>query len=160
MKNKSKILLFIILFFGILLVCFFIFSSQREDGTMINNIVSDKLFGWKFPVVKFPLTGSSQVAYSGIRRSEDTPLGLPVRLKIPIISVDSAIEDAYITPDGRMDVPSGSINVAWFSLGPHPGQEGSAVIGGHFGMKNETPFVFYNLDKLRIGNKVYIYSGR
>lgn len=68
----------------------------------------------------------------------------------------SAIEDALITPDGRMDVPSGSVNVAWFSLGPHPGQPGSAVIGGHFGIKNGVPYVFYNLDKLKAGDMVYV----
>ena len=55
-----------------------------------------------------------------------------------------------------MDVPIGSVNVAWFSLGPHPGQTGSAVIGGHFGIENGVPFVFYNLDKLKIGDKIYI----
>jgi hypothetical protein len=48
-----------------------------------------------------------------------------------------------------MDVPAGSKNVALFSLGPHPGQVGSAVIGGHFGIKNDVPFVFYDLDKLK-----------
>jgi len=119
-------------------------------------------FGWKFPVAKFPSVGSTkgQVAYSSIRTPGGAPQGLPVRLVIPAIGVDSAIEDAVITPDGVMDVPSNSVNVAWFSLGPHPGQEGSAVIGGHFGIKNGVPFVFYDLDKLRIGDQVYIVNDR
>jgi LPXTG-site transpeptidase (sortase) family protein len=55
-----------------------------------------------------------------------------------------------------MDVPAGSKNVAWFALGPHPGQVGSAVIGGHFGINNGVKFVFYDLDKLKVGDKVYI----
>jgi LPXTG-site transpeptidase (sortase) family protein len=123
---------------------------------------ADKLLGWKFPVARFPLTGSGQglLAYSDIRDPGGIPQGLPFRLKIPIIGVDSAIEDALITADGRMDVPAGSKNVAWFALGPHPGQEGSAVIGGHFGIEDGIPFVFYDLDKLRVGDKVYIVDDK
>lgn len=117
----------------------------------------DEFFGWKYPTAKFPSVGpNTQIAYSDIRDPGGTPQGLPVRLKIPVIGVDSAIEDALITPDGRMDVPSGSVNVAWFALGPHPGKVGSAVIGGHFGIKNGVPFVFYKLDTLKIGDKVNI----
>jgi LPXTG-site transpeptidase (sortase) family protein len=55
-----------------------------------------------------------------------------------------------------MEVPAGTVDVAWFALGPHPGQVGSAVIGGHFGIENGVPFVFYNLDKLKIGDDIYI----
>ncbi len=52
------------------------------------------------------------------------------------------------------------INVAWFSLGPNPGQIGSAVIGGHFGIRSGVPFVFYNLDKLKVGDKIYILNDK
>jgi LPXTG-site transpeptidase (sortase) family protein len=55
-----------------------------------------------------------------------------------------------------MEVPAGTVDVAWFALGPHPGQVGSAVIGGHFGIENGVPFVFYNLNKLSIGDYIYI----
>jgi LPXTG-site transpeptidase (sortase) family protein len=72
--------------------------------------------------------------------------------------VDSFIEDAYITPQGAMEVPSGTVDVAWFALGPHPGQVGSAVIGGHFGIENGVPFVFYNLSKLKVGDDIYIIN--
>lgn len=121
----------------------------------------DELLGWKFPVAKFPSTGSGgNLAYSDIRDPGGIPQGLPVRLKIPAIGVDSLIEDALITPDGRMDVPAGSKNVAWFSLGPHPGKVGSAVIGGHFGINKGVKFVFYDLDKLRVGDKIYIENDK
>ena len=129
--------------------------NSLPNETSVN--APDKLFGWKFPVVKLPSTGpGGQIAYSSIRDPGGVPQGLPVRLKIPVIGVDSAIEDALITVDGRMDVPVGSVNVAWFALGPHPGQVGSAVIGGHFGIKDGKPFVFYRLDKLKTGDKVNI----
>ena len=38
----------------------------------------------------------------------------------------------------------------------HPGQVGSAVIGGHFGIENGVPFVFYNLSKLSAGYNIYV----
>ncbi len=140
---------------------YFLLLPQRNPSKPAFT-VSGNGFGWKYPVAKFPEVGPTgeQIAYSDIRDPGGIPQGLPVRLQIPVISVDSAIEDALITPDGRMDVPSGSVNVAWFALGPHPGQVGSAVIGGHFGITNGVPFVFYNLDKLKIGDTIYIIDDR
>ncbi|MEK7657661.1 MAG: class F sortase [Patescibacteria group bacterium] len=82
--------------------------------------------------------------------------GLPVRLKIPSINVDAPVEYVGLTPDGAMDVPKGPVNVAWFNLGPRPGENGSSVIAGHYGWKNNIPAVFDNLHKLRIGDKIYI----
>jgi LPXTG-site transpeptidase (sortase) family protein len=55
-----------------------------------------------------------------------------------------------------MEVPAGTVDVAWFALGPHPGQVGSAVVGGHFGIESGVPFVFYNLNKLKVGDDIYI----
>lgn len=60
-------------------------------------------------------------------------LASPVRLKIPKINIDAAIESVGLTPEGAMDVPKSHTNVAWFNLGPRPGEQGSAVINGHFG---------------------------
>lgn len=156
---SKKIILITIFFLAIFGTgYYFLFSKIDRSG----NTTADNLFGWKFPITKFPPVGSgdNQLAYSSIRDPGGIPEGLPVRLKIPIIDVNSAIEDALITPDGRMDVPSGSVNVAWFALGPSPGETGSAVIGGHFGIRNGYKFVFYDLDKLKVGDKVYIENDK
>ena len=83
-------------------------------------------------------------------------IGLPVRIKIPRIYVDAAIEHVGLTPQGAMDVPSGPNTAAWFELGPRPGEEGSAVIDGHFGWKNRTPAIFDNLHTLERGDKLYV----
>ena len=151
-------MLILVLVLGVLILGYYLlFLSKDKSG----NTAVDSAFGWKFPVVKLPPAGSGgQIAYSDIRDPVSVPEGLPVRLKIPSINVDSLIEDALITPEGRMDVPAGSVNVAWFALGPHPGQIGSAVIGGHFGIKNGVPFVFYDLDKIKIGDHVYILDDK
>lgn len=81
---------------------------------------------------------------------------LPIRLKIPKIRVDADVEPVGIAADGSMDVPKDPVDVAWFKLGPRPGENGSSVISGHYGWKNKKPSVFDNLHKLRKGDKLYI----
>lgn len=81
---------------------------------------------------------------------------LPIHLKIPSINVDALIESVGLTSDGAMDVPKGPAEVAWYNLGPRPGEMGSAVIDGHSGYKNNQPAVFDNLYKLQKGDKIYV----
>lgn len=82
--------------------------------------------------------------------------GLPVRLKIPKLQVDAAIEYVGLTPEGSMAVPKGPANAAWFRLGPNPGEIGSAVIAGHFGWKDGVPAVFDDLYTLRKGDIIHV----
>jgi hypothetical protein len=42
--------------------------------------------------------------------------GLPVRIKIPKIHVDTTIKALGLTADGAMDVTKGPYDVAWFNL--------------------------------------------
>lgn len=79
----------------------------------------------------------------------------PLRLKIPAINVDSIVEYVGVTPEGEMGVPENPINVAWFDLGPRPGENGSAIIAGHFGWRDNIPAVFDDLKKLKKGDKIY-----
>ncbi len=80
----------------------------------------------------------------------------PIRLKIPKINVDAAVESLGLTNDGIMDAPQGPENVGWYNKGPTPGQQGSAVMDGHSGWENGTPAVFDNLHKLQKGDLMYI----
>jgi LPXTG-site transpeptidase (sortase) family protein len=81
---------------------------------------------------------------------------LPIHLKIPTINVDADFEYVGLTRDGAMDAPKGPAPVGWYSLGPRPGDIGSAVIDGHSGWKNNIPAVFDNLYKLKKGDEIYI----
>ena len=80
---------------------------------------------------------------------------LPVRLIIPVINVNAAIEYVGVTPKGAMEVPGNSVDVGWFKLGPRPGEKGSAVIAGHLDGENGEAGVFINLYKLKAGDKLY-----
>ncbi len=59
-----------------------------------------------------------------------------------------------------MAVPKGPNDVAWFDLGPRPGDIGSAVVAGHYGWKNNIPAVFDNLYKLHIRDKIYVVDDK
>src|SRR5680860_1576548 len=83
-----------------------------------------------------------------------------MRLKIPKIKVDALVESVGIIANGEMGVPRGSNNVAWFNLGPNPGEIGSAVIDGHYGIwRDGKPAVFNDLTKLKIGDEILIEDG-
>ena len=81
---------------------------------------------------------------------------LPLRLKIPSIGVDAAVEYMGLTATGAMDTPKGPDNVGWYKLGQSPGAIGSAVITGHFGWKNNLPAAFDNVHKLKVGDILYV----
>jgi LPXTG-site transpeptidase (sortase) family protein len=82
--------------------------------------------------------------------------GLPMRLEIPKLGVDAAIDYVGITSQGELGVPTGPANAGWYDLGPRPGEKGNAVIDGHFGYKNHIPAVFDNLHTLQKGDKLYV----
>jgi LPXTG-site transpeptidase (sortase) family protein len=81
--------------------------------------------------------------------------GLPVRLKIPAIKVDAAVEYVGLTADRAMDVPKGYDNTAWYQLGPRPGEPGNAVIAGHVDSKSSTA-VFWFLRQLKSGDEIVV----
>lgn len=85
--------------------------------------------------------------------------GFPVRLKIPIINVDASIEYVGISSKGAMEVPNNTTDVGWFKFGARPGENGSAVIAGHFDGENGEAGVFNNLHKLKKGDELYIQYG-
>lgn len=82
--------------------------------------------------------------------------GLPVRLTIPKINVSSLVEYVGVTAEGEMDVPKNREDVAWLRSGPRPGEIGSTVIAGHYGLNNKKTSAFDDLYKLRAGDKVYV----
>jgi LPXTG-site transpeptidase (sortase) family protein len=87
---------------------------------------------------------------------EQASLGQPIRLTIPKINVDAAFDYVGLTDKGAMDISKNQDDVAWFDLGPRPGENGSAVVAGHYGLKDGKASVFDDLYKLRQGDKLYV----
>lgn len=84
-----------------------------------------------------------------------TRVGLPVRLTIPAIQVDAAIEQVGQTATGTMDVPQRFEDTGWYRFGPRPGEPGGAVITGHVDSKT-APAVFWLLHTLVPGDTIIV----
>lgn len=80
----------------------------------------------------------------------------PVRIRIPKLSVDTLIEEVTTDNLGRMDIPKDYNNTGWYSLGPKPGEKGSAVIDGHVDTPDGKPSVFASIDTLFPGDIIEI----
>jgi len=87
---------------------------------------------------------------------KQTNLGIPVRLKIPSLNIDTSLESVGLTSQGAVDVPKVYTNAAWYNLSPRPGEVGSSVIDGHSGWENGIQSVFDNLYKIKKGDKLYV----
>jgi sortase A len=87
-------------------------------------------------------------------------IGLPVRLQIPSIKVDAAIQYVGLTADGAMGVPSNLSDVAWYQPGTRPGEAGNAVIAGHRSSRAWVAAVFDDLDKLQPGDKITVLDDK
>ena len=83
------------------------------------------------------------------------PIGVPARLKIPAIKVDTAVEHVALDADGVMETPQDYASVAWYRLGSKPGEVGNAAISGHVDSKRGAA-VFWDLRKLKPGDEVYV----
>lgn len=88
------------------------------------------------------------------------PTGLPMRLKIPSISLDAIVEHVGINSLGEMDTPKLIENIAWFESGTLPGEIGSAVIDGHYGWRNNKLAAFDNLSKVKIGEIITVENDK
>lgn len=91
---------------------------------------------------------------------EQINIGLPVRLKIPSIKVNAVIESVGLTSKGEMGTPKIPLDVAWYNLGPRPGEIGSAAIAGHVNWYNGAVSAFANLNKLKIGDRIIIQDDK
>jgi sortase A len=84
---------------------------------------------------------------------------IPTRFMIPKLNIDSGIQDVGITRSGRVGVPIGETqfeDVGWYRYGPHPGEEGNAIIVGHYDGYYSQPAVFYEVDTLEISDEVIV----
>lgn len=84
--------------------------------------------------------------------------GIPRHLLIPVIGVNAPVERVGIANGGDLGTPSASpwIDTGWYSNGPRPGEQGSAVIDGHLNRPGNYPAVFWRLYQLRIGDEVEV----
>jgi sortase (surface protein transpeptidase) len=87
---------------------------------------------------------------------ETKQIGLPTKLSIPSLGVETDVEHVGLDAKRNMDVPKDAANVAWYNLGPRPGESGSAVMAGHLDSPDGSPAVFWELKNIEIGEKIEV----
>lgn len=83
---------------------------------------------------------------------------VPVWLSIPRIGVEAPIMAVGLEPSGIMASPSEAGLVAWYELGPRPGEPSNAVLAGHVDWKGAIG-VFARLDELQVGDVIEVQNG-
>lgn len=82
----------------------------------------------------------------------------PVSISIPAIGVKSEVLPIGKAKDGTLAVPQPGPDLnkaAWYKNSPTPGQPGPSIIEGHVDSQSG-PSVFFDLGKMRPGNKISV----
>lgn len=82
----------------------------------------------------------------------------PVHLSVPSVGINAFIEQVGTLANGDMATPTQNpwVDAGWYSDGPHPGEQGSAVIDGHLDRPGGYPAVFWYLRNVHAGDPVYV----
>ena len=80
---------------------------------------------------------------------------LPIRMRIPALSLDYEIQATGADRNGTMVVAPGIEVISWFDRSSIPGNEGNAIFGGHNSWSGVRSKI-YTLDKLEIGELMEI----
>lgn len=80
----------------------------------------------------------------------------PVRLAVPALGVDTAIDPVGVEPDGQMTIPAEVDRVGWYRFGPAPGDGGSAVLAGHVDSRTQGLGAMAPLREAAVGHEVVV----
>jgi LPXTG-site transpeptidase (sortase) family protein len=79
----------------------------------------------------------------------------PTHLVIASIGVNATIEARGLDSNRNMETPTDFRDVAWYKLGPVPGQPGNALINGHVNWWTGDA-VFTRLGRIRVGDDITV----
>jgi hypothetical protein len=122
----------------------------------INESMSpDSLSGVSLAASPVVPSNSTRSSAPGIRAARELARSRPIHLTIPVIGLSERLSELGLNKNGTVQVPKSWTVPGWYKLGPSPGQRGSAVILGHVDSVSG-PAAFYQLSKLRPGNRVSV----
>lgn len=78
-----------------------------------------------------------------------------VRLRIPSLAVDAAVQQMGLDAAGAMEVPYNPATVAWYGFTAAPGSPGNAVMSGHVDWLGARA-VFYGIRTLQAGDIIEV----
>jgi LPXTG-site transpeptidase (sortase) family protein len=82
----------------------------------------------------------------------------PTSILIPSINLLAHVLDVGIAKSGNMAVPNSFTDAGWYRYGPTPGQAGNAVMAGHLDNGRGVKAVFYDLNKLKVDDTIYVVN--
>ncbi len=94
-----------------------------------------------------------------IRVVEDEPtidLAAPVTVRVGGIEIEAPVVPVGVESDGQMEIPTDVDEIGWYSFGPAPGEQGSAVLAGHVSSRAQGRGVFYDLKRVAPGDAVEV----
>jgi hypothetical protein len=107
------------------------------------------------PSAAVPAAGPPLVA-DGFRSARTYPVAAdPVRLRVPVLGVDSTLQQLDRLADGTVGAPDRPDAAGWYVGGPRPGQPGPAVILGHVDSQHG-PGVFLQVGRLHTGAVIHV----
>ena len=159
-KNKkvffiTLIIVLVAIFFGAVLVQA-VFFVPASDITVPSSIITTVT---PTPVTIPTTTENLPVSQVLINKNIPAPIypaTYPKQLTIPVIKVNAKVQYIGVASNGKMATPNNFSDVGWFQNGVIPGDKGSAVINGHVDNGLAFPAVFADLNKLNIGDDIYI----
>ena len=117
--------------------------------------VGDPLSTGIYPGINEP----SPATDSGyVKKVAVTPTSFPVRLSVPSLKINAAVQDVGITAKGAIGSPSNFTDVGWYEYGATPGKTGGAIIDGHVDNGLALAGVFKHLADIQVGAHIYIYT--
>ncbi|PRY38769.1 class F sortase [Umezawaea tangerina] len=114
--------------------------------------VDDVVAGSAVPVAATRLDPSWA---TGPAEQDAATAAAPVRLRIPVIGVDSPIVDVGVDETGALVPPGTPEDTGWFTGGPAPGAVGPALLAGHID-SHDGPAVFFRLADLKPGDEISV----
>jgi sortase A len=138
-----------------------VFLAVALAGTIAGAVLllmPSELMGQRRAVLPVPSPTADGQPTDGARPADTSSATStrPSRVVIPEIGVDASLVVKGIDASGRMQVPDGPEDVAWYDFTARPGEGGNIVLSGHLDFRGYGPAVFARLRDLTLGDLVEV----
>lgn len=139
--NKNKIIISALLSVLVILIGFGVWNTTRAK--------------------KRPITAAKELVAVKAEAEKPQEPDTSDRLVIDKIGVNSKIITVGLTKEGNMDAPASTDDVGWYKNSSKFGSAGTSVLAGHYDSASGAKGVFYDLNKLKVGDEIVInkYNG-
>jgi LPXTG-site transpeptidase (sortase) family protein len=124
--------------------------ASRVAHSVLGDAAGAAAFGPAISIVDPSATGAAATSIALV----------PARLRIPVIGVDTVVEQVGQKTDGTMGTPTKFGEVAWYAPGSKPGAPGNAVFAGHVDNALTTAGVFEHLSQLKVGDYITVADAK